>query len=120
MKLGAAFQKINFLRDLKEDYKTLGRIYFPNVDMNRFSQKEKLEIENEIEKDFADALEGIKQLPKTSKFGVYVAYVYYYSLFKKIKGIPSCRIMVERIRISNYHKLSLLATSYFKHSLRML
>jgi phytoene synthase len=120
MKLGAAFQKINFLRDLKEDYKILGRIYFPNVDMNRFSQKEKLEIEKEIEQDFADALEGIKRLPKTSKFGVYVAYVYYYSLFKKIKGIPSCRIMVERIRISNYHKLRLLASSYFKHSLRML
>jgi phytoene synthase len=104
MKLGAAFQKINFLRDLKEDYKILGRIYFPNVDMNRL----------------ADALEVIKRLPKTSKFGVYVAYVYYYSLFKKIKGIPSCRIMVERIRISNYHKLRLLASSYFKHSLRML
>jgi phytoene/squalene synthetase len=120
MKLGAAFQKINFLRDLKDDYKTLGRIYFPNVDMTRFSQKEKLEIEKEIEQDFAEALEGIKQLPKTSRFGVYVAYMYYCSLFKKIKGIPSCRIMAERIRISNYHKLSLLASSYFKHSLRML
>lgn len=120
MKLGAAFQKINFLRDLKDDYKTLGRIYFPNVDMTKFSQKEKLEIEQEIEQDFADALEGIKQLPKTSRFGVYVAYMYYCSLFKKIKGIPSCRIMAERIRISNYHKLGLLASSYFKHSLRML
>ena len=120
MKLGAAFQKINFLRDLKDDYKTLGRIYFPNVDMNCFSQNEKLEIEREIEQDFAEALEGIKQLPKSSKFGVYVAYVYYYSLFKKIKGIPSRQIMAERIRISNYHKLSLLASSYFKHSLRML
>jgi len=120
MKLGAAFQKINFLRDLKDDYKTLGRIYFPNIDMNRFSQKEKLEIEKEIEQDFAEALEGIKQLPNTSRFGVYVAYMYYCSLFKKIKGVPSCRIMVERIRISNYRKLSLLASSYFKHSLRML
>lgn len=120
MKLGAAFQKINFLRDLKDDYKTLGRIYFPNVDMTQFSQKEKLEIEQEIEQDFKEALEGIKQLPKTSRFGVYVAYMYYCSLFKKIKGIPSYLIMAERIRISNYHKLSLLASSYFKHSLKML
>ena len=120
MRLGAAFQKINFLRDLKDDYKILGRIYFPNIDMTRFSQKEKLEIEREIEQDFMEALEGIKQLPKASRFGVYVAYMYYCSLFKKIKGIPSCRIMAERIRISNYHKLGLLASSYFKHSLRML
>ena len=120
MRLGAAFQKINFLRDFKEDYNTLGRIYFPNIDMTRFSQKEKMEIEGEIENDFKEALIGIKRLPKTSRFGVYVAYVYYYSLFKKIKGIPSCRIMAERIRISNYRKLSLLIRSYFKHSLRIL
>ncbi|MBK7309620.1 MAG: phytoene/squalene synthase family protein [Sphingobacteriaceae bacterium] len=120
MKLGSAFQKINFLRDLKDDYKTLGRIYFPNVDIARLTAKEKAEIELDIEADFRAALEGIKQLPTTSRFGVYVAYVYYYALFTKIKGIPSCKIMLERIRISNYQKVGLLARSYFKHSLRML
>lgn len=120
MKLGSAFQKINFLRDIKEDYKTLGRIYFPNVDIAQLSTKEKEEIEKDIELDFREALEGIKQLPVQARFGVYVAYVYYYTLFTKIKGIPSCRIMMERTRIPNYQKLGLLARSYFKHSLRIL
>jgi phytoene/squalene synthetase len=120
MKLGSAFQKINFLRDIKDDYKTLGRIYFPNVDISLLTAKEKAEIELDIEADFRAALEGIKQLPTTSRFGVYVAYVYYYALFTKIKGIPSYRIMLERTRISNYQKVGLLARSYFKHSLRML
>ncbi len=120
MKLGSAFQKINFLRDIKDDYKTLGRIYFPNVDIASLTPKEKAEIEKDIESDFREALEGIKQLPVTARFGVYVAYVYYYSLFTKIKGIPSYRIMLERTRISNYQKVGLLARSYFKHSLRML
>ncbi|MBP9070195.1 MAG: phytoene/squalene synthase family protein, partial [Bacteroidia bacterium] len=118
MKLGSAFQKINFLRDIKDDYKTLGRIYFPNVDIALLSPSEKQEIEKDIESDFREALEGIKQLPVTARFGVYVAYVYYYSLFTKIKGIPSYRIMLERTRISNYQKVGLLARSYFKHSLR--
>ena len=120
MKLGAAFQKINFLRDLKDDYKTLSRVYFPNVDMKTFSQREKVEIEKDIEADFAFALEGIKQLPIAARFGVYVAYVYYYALFTKIKNISSYQIMAERIRISNYQKIGLLARSYFKHSLRLL
>lgn len=120
MKLGSAFQKINFLRDIRDDYKSLGRVYFPHVDMTKFTQKEKAEIEKDIELDFAMALEGIKQLPLNARFGVYVAYVYYYALFTKIKKISSCQIMAERIRISNYHKVSLLAQSYFKHSLRML
>lgn len=120
MKLGSAFQKINFLRDIREDYKTLGRVYFPNVDMEHFTQHEKAEIERDIESDFRDALEGIRQLPMVCRFGVYVAYVYYYALFTKIKAIPGRRIMAERIRISNYHKLGLLAQSYFKHSLRIL
>jgi phytoene synthase len=120
MKLGSAFQKINFLRDIKDDYKTLGRVYFPNVDIALLSDKEKAEIEMDIEADFRAALEGIKQLPNSSRFGVYVAYVYYYALFAKIKGIPSYRIMMERTRISNYQKVGLLARSYFKHSLRML
>lgn len=120
MKLGSAFQKINFLRDLKDDYKTLGRIYFPNVNMEQFSQKEKKEIESEIEADFKEALAGIKNLDKASRFGVYVAYVYYNALFSKIKKISSCKIMAERIRISNTKKIGLLARSYFKHSLQLL
>ena len=120
MKLGAAFQKVNFLRDLKDDYQVLGRVYFPQVNLTRFSEKEKQQIESDIEKDFEDALHGIKLLPKSSRFGVYVAYVYYRSLFNKIKSVPSESIMVKRIRIPNYQKLSLLAGSYFKHSLHLL
>lgn len=120
MKLGSAFQKINFLRDIKDDFGTLGRTYFPNVNINKLTQRDKEVIENDIELDFKDALEGIKQLPASSRFGVYVAYVYYYALFRKIKGIPSYRIMMERIRIPNHQKIALLLQSYFKHSLRLL
>lgn len=120
MKLGSAFQKINFLRDIKDDFGTLGRTYFPNININKLTQRDKEVIENDIELDFKDALEGIKQLPASSRFGVYVAYVYYYALFRKIKGIPSYRIMMERIRIPNHQKIALLLQSYFKHSLRLL
>jgi len=120
MKLGAAFQKINFLRDLKNDYEVLGRVYFPQVDLTVFSDKEKKEIEIDIEKDFNEALIGIKQLPRSSRFGVYVAYIYYRSLFNKIKSVSSCNIMSKRIRIPNSRKLSLLAGSYVKHSFRMI
>lgn len=120
MKLGAAFQKVNFLRDLQQDYKYLGRMYFPNVNLDKFSDCSKRKIEREIEEDFQEALAGIKQLPSSSRFGVYVAYMYYRSLFNKIKSVPSSRIMQERIRIPNYQKLSLLAGSYFKHSFRMI
>jgi phytoene synthase len=117
MKLGAAFQKINFLRDLKSDYEVLGRVYFPKIDMTVFSDKEKLEIESDIEQDFNDALVGIKQLPITSRFGVYVAYIYYRALFNKIKALSSNKIMTERIRLRNSKKISLLAESYVKHRL---
>jgi phytoene synthase len=120
MKLGAAFQKINFLRDLKNDYEVLGRVYFPQVDLTVFSDKEKKEIEDDIEQDFNDALIGIKQLPRSSRFGVYVAYIYYRSLFNKIKSVSSVNIMSERIRIPNSRKLGLLAGSYVKHSFRMI
>jgi phytoene synthase len=120
MKLGAAFQKINFLRDLKNDYEVLGRVYFPQVDLTVFSDKEKKEIELDIEQDFNDALIGIKQLPRSSRFGVYVAYIYYRSLFNKIKSVSSVNIMSERIRIPNSRKLGLLAGSYVKHSFRMI
>lgn len=120
MKLGSAFQKINFLRDIQEDYETLGRTYFPGINIAHLSKEDKQAIERDIEADFKAALEGIRQLPKTARFGVYVAYVYYYSLFTKIKGVPSCRIMMKRVRIPNYQKVGLLARSYFKHSLSIL
>lgn len=120
MKLGAAFQKVNFLRDLKNDYEVLGRIYFPQVDLTVFSEKEKREIEQDIEKDFAAAIKGIKQLPRSSRFGVYVAYIYYNNLFNKIKSVSPVHILSERVRIPNSKKLSLLAGSYVKHSFGMI
>jgi 15-cis-phytoene synthase len=119
MKLGSAFQKVNFLRDIQSDYNSLGRLYFPNVDMARFSDDDKEKINYEIEQEFNEALAGIKQLPSSSRFGVYVAYVYYKALFNKIKSLPSAKIMNERVRIPNVQKMTLLAGSYFKHSLRM-
>ena len=119
-KLGAAFQKINFLRDLKNDYESLGRLYFPGIDFNEFSENEKKKIETEIENDFNEAYNGIRLLPKSSRLGVYVAYVYYTSLFKKIRSIPSTKILMERVRISNSKKIHLLLTSYFRHSLSLL
>lgn len=119
MKLGAAFQKVNFLRDLKSDYQALGRVYFPGVDMSAFSEVEKRTIEDEIEEDFKAAFAGIRLLPRTSRFGVYIAYVYYRSLFKKIRSVPSTRILIERVRISNRRKIALLITGYFRHSLGM-
>lgn len=120
MKLGAAFQKVNFLRDLKEDYQTLGRVYFPDVDIKHFSDTEKAKIEKDIESDFTAALEGIRELPESCRFGVYVAYVYYKSLFNKIKEVSPEDVMTERIRVPNYKKLSLLAGSFLRHSLRIL
>lgn len=120
MKLGAAFQKVNFLRDMKNDYEVLGRVYFPKVNFNIFTEEEKKEIERDIENDFNLALIAIKALPRTSRFGVYVAYIYYKSLFNKIKAMPSSRILSERIRIPNFKKMSLLAGSYVKHSFRMI
>ena len=105
--LGSAFQKINFLRDIKSDYEERGRTYFPEVDFTNFTVQDKNVIEADIKKDFDDALDGIKQLPKSSRLGVYVAYVYYLQLFKKIKRTPADTIMQKRIRISDSRKLSL-------------
>jgi phytoene synthase len=119
-KLGSAFQKVNFLRDMKSDYETLGRVYFPGLDLSSFSEKEKHAIQLDIQKDFNDALFGIKGLPASSRFGVYVAYIYYLALFNKIKGVSCANIMSTRIRIPNSQKISLLAGSYVKHSLGML
>lgn len=120
MKLGAAFQKVNFLRDMKQDFEGLGRTYFPGIDMRNFSKEDKLKIEKEIEEDFTAALRGIKKLPESSRFGVYVACVYYMRLFAKIKSLPSDRVLSSRVRIPNYRKLALLFTSYFKHSLHLI
>lgn len=120
MRLGAAFQKVNFLRDVRDDYQKLGRTYFPGVDMANFSPKEKAEIEHEIEEDFRQALIGIKKLPRSSRGGVYLAYVYYTSLFKKIKNVAPDRVLKERIRISNPHKFTLMLNSMVQLKMRML
>lgn len=107
--LGAAFQKVNFLRDLKADYEGLERVYFPECDFDNFSEDQKQCIEKDIQKDFDDALAGIVQLPIKARFGVYVAYKYYLSLFRKIQRVQARRIMQERIRIPNYGKAVILA-----------
>lgn len=119
MSLGAAFQKINFLRDIKNDYHTLGRIYFPDVDLKRFDDETKKKIEAEISIDFHNGLEGIRKLPRDARFGVYIAYVYFYNLFLKIKSTSSSRIFSDRIRISNSNKYKLLLTSFIKHQFNM-
>lgn len=111
MKLGAAFQKVNFLRDLKDDYQVLGRTYFPNLDMQDFNLDVKKQIEAEIEEDFKIALEGILKLPSSSRGGVYLAYIYYMSLFKKIKKLPAHKILEERVRINNGKKITLMLNS---------
>lgn len=120
MKLGAAFQKVNFLRDLKADYNELGRSYFPGIDLSNFSKYDKALIEEEIEADFKTALIGIRMLPSSSRGGVYLAYVYYHSLFKKIKSLPARRIMNERIRINNGHKIGLMVNSMLQHKMNLL
>ncbi|MFV0143331.1 phytoene/squalene synthase family protein [Empedobacter falsenii] len=115
MKLGSAFQKINFLRDLKEDYHILGRTYFPNVDISGFDNKIKYAIEKEIEEEFDEALIGIKKLPASSIFGVYLAYKYYLSLFNKIKKKSSKEILNGRIRIANSEKVFVAFKSYIRY-----
>jgi len=120
MKLGSAFQKVNFLRDFKDDFQILGRTYFPNIEMGVFSDRIKIQIEMEIENEFKQALIGIKKLPATSKFGVYLAYKYYWSLFQKIKNTPAEKIMDQRMRITNTHKLSLAMSSYMEYKMALL
>lgn len=115
MKLGSAFQKINFLRDLKDDYQILGRSYFPNIEMNVFDNQVKSQIEEEIGEEFKEALIGIKMLPNSSKFGVYLAYKYYLSLFKKIKKKSSKEIMNSRVRVANSEKAYLAFKSYLRY-----
>lgn len=120
MKLGSTFQKVNFLRDVKADYQNLNRNYFPDVDLGDFSDKQKNLIEKEIEEEFKVALAGIKQLPDSSRSGVYLSYVYYKKLFNKIKNATAVQIMTQRIRISNTHKITLMFDSMIKHKMNSL
>ncbi|MFC3563397.1 phytoene/squalene synthase family protein [Pedobacter jamesrossensis] len=120
MKLGSAFQKVNFLRDLKADHQSLKRSYFPNVNLAAFCDKQKKAIESEIETEFEQALIGIKMLPLSSRSGVYLSYIYYRKLFTKIKGLSAERIMNERIRISNHRKVGLMLDSMIRHKLNVI
>lgn len=118
--LGAAFQKVNFLRDVKADYQELNRTYFPELDFRNFTSAMKKQIEKEIAEDFAFAYEGILQLPVKARFGVYVAYKYYLSLFKKIQKTQASKIMEQRIRIPNYSKAFILAKAGIRTQFNML
>jgi len=120
MKLGSAFQKINFLRDLNADFNGMGRSYFPGVDLTHFTEETKKEIEDDIAKDFNAGYEGIRKLPRSARFGVYVAYLYYMALFEKIKNTPCHIVLQSRIRVRNRRKISILAYSYLKHQLNLL
>jgi len=108
MKLGAAFQKINFLRDVKADSQELGRLYFPGVNLDHFTAADKQQIEKEIGADLKQAIDGIRRLPAGARKGVYLAYAYYVVLFNKIKNLPPQKIMTERIRVANSHKIGLM------------
>ena len=121
MRLGSAFQKVNFLRDLKDDYELLNRSYFPNVDLASLDAESKQKIIQEIEEDFDHAYRhGILKLPVEAKFGVYMAYRYYKRLLKKLNRVPSSKIIETRVRISNPMKINLLARSYVKYKLNMI
>ena len=119
MRLGSAFQKVNFLRDLKDDNLVLNRNYFPGVDLNSFDEKAKKQIINEIEEDFKIAYEGIVKLPIEAKFGLYTAFVYYKKLLKKLENTPCSEIGTSRIRVSNYSKAGLLAKSFVSYKLKL-
>ena len=120
MSLGSAFQKVNFLRDLKADHEELSRTYFPNTNLNELDELSKQRIIAEIEEDFAKGLAGICKLPVEAKFGVYTAYRYYKKLLSKLKNTPSLEIKNARIRVPNYVKASLLARSYVKYRLNLI
>ena len=120
MKLGSAFQKVNFLRDLKADKEDLNRTYFPNTQFESLSESEKDEIINDIENDFKKGLAGIKELPLDAKFGVFMAYRYYNQLLKKLKKTPATEIINRRIRVPNLKKIELLTRSYVKYQLNLL
>jgi phytoene synthase len=119
MKLGSAFQKVNFLRDLNEDFENLNRSYFPNINPNKLSETDKKKVLTEIKKDFEEAYLGIVKLPKEAKLAVYVAYKYYSNLLYKIEKTPSAILKERRIRVSNPKKMYLLIVSYFNFKLKM-
>lgn len=120
MSLGSAFQKVNFLRDLKADFEDLSRTYFPNTDLNQLDETSKKAIINDIEADFAKGLQGIKRLPLEARFGVFMAYRYYNKLLQKLKQTPALEIKSARIRVPNYKKIELLTRSYVKFHLNLL
>lgn len=120
MSLGSAFQKVNFLRDLKADYEDLSRSYFPNIDLAQLDEVNKSNIIEEIENDFHLGLKGIAELPVEAKFGVYTAYIYYRRLLHKLKKVPSLEIRKRRIRVPNYEKAGLLAKSYLSYRLNLI
>lgn len=120
MSLGSAFQKVNFLRDLKADFEDLSRTYFPNTDLNQLDEKSKKAIIDDIESDFTKGLEGIKRLPLEARFGVFMAYRYYNKLLQKLKNTPALEIKSTRIRVPNYKKIELLTRSYVKYQLNLI
>ena len=120
MSLGSAFQKVNFLRDLKADFEGLDRTYFPNTDLNNLNESTKQAIIDDIEKDFEKGLSGIKRLPIEAKFGVFMAYRYYSQLLKKLKKTPALKIKDSRIRVSNPKKIELLMRSYVKYQFNLI
>ena len=120
MSLGSAFQKVNFLRDLNDDYKKLNRIYFPGIDYKTFNEDAKNNIMIDIEKDFSKALKGIYMLPNNSKFGVYAAYKYYKRLLRKLDRASYLQIKSKRVRVPNYQKVDVLARSYVRYRLNIL
>jgi len=118
--LGAAFQKVNFLRDIRADHSGLSRVYFPRCDFNNFTCKEKRQIETDIQDDFREAYAGILRLPIKARFGVYVAYKYYLSLFRKIKGMQASCILNKRVRIPNHYKWMIVLRARVKNQLRLI
>jgi phytoene/squalene synthetase len=119
MKLGAAFQKVNFLRDIKNDTETLGRQYFPDTDFRTFGDAEKTKIIRDIEKDFINSFSGIRKLPYEAKIPVLIAYYYFNGLLKKISGTPADKLISRRIRINNFVKMFLLIKAYFLCKLKL-
>ncbi|NEM97335.1 phytoene/squalene synthase family protein [Pontibacter burrus] len=115
--LGAAFQKVNFLRDMQSDYLERGRVYFPKVEFKQFDNISKAEIEADICKDFEDAYKGIMQLPRSARLGVYLAYKYYMKLFRKLQDLPATHILSNRVRVPDNTKLALLVSSYVRYRL---
>lgn len=120
MSLGSAFQKVNFLRDLKADFEDLSRTYFPNTDLNHLDEESKQMIISDIENDFTKGLSGIKKLPLEARFGVFMAYRYYSKLLEKLKKTPALKIKSTRIRVNDYKKVELLTRSYVKYHLNLL